>query len=212
VLPDRAFLFLLTAWWLLGPSLFMVVSKATTMRIFVPRYLSFSYPAQALLFTYLGYLLFDAAGARVWALTAVVLFAANPVVAVRGMEGGDELLPVIRLIRAQSKVPVFFPSLLNESQFYDWRAGNQPDSYLFAPLVAYPIANPVLPLPVTPTDEAKEFIGEMVDSRLKATSEVLFVEYLEIWEPWIVDRMLRSGFHATVRTAGNFKLFVFRRD
>jgi Dolichyl-phosphate-mannose-protein mannosyltransferase len=212
VLPDRAFLFLLTAWWLLGPSLFMVVSKATTMRIFVPRYLSFSYPAQALLFTYLGYLLFDAARARVWALTAVVLFAANPVVAVRGMEGGDELLPVIRLIRAQSKVPVFFPSLLNESQFYDWRAGNQPDSYLFAPLVAYPIANPVLPLPVTPTDEAKEFIGEMVDSRLKATSEVLFVEYLEIWEPWIVDRMLRSGFHATVRTAGNFKLFVFRRD
>jgi len=211
VLPDRAFLFLLTAWWLLGPSLFMAVSKATTMRIFVPRYLSFSYPAQALLFTYLGYLLFGAAGARVWALVAVVLFAANPLVAVRGKEGGDELMPIIRLVRAESKIPVFFPSLLNESLFYDWRAGNQPDSYLFAPLVAYPIQNPVLPLPVAPTDAAKEFIGEVVDSRLKGTPEVLFVEYLEIWEPWIVDRMQRAGFHASVRTAGNFKLFVFRR-
>jgi hypothetical protein len=181
------------------------------MRIFVPRYLAFSLPAQGLLFAYLGYRLFGGAGARVWALGAVVLFAANPIVALRGMHGTDELLPVIRLIRAEAKVPVFFPSLLQESLFYDWRAGNRPESYLFAPLVAYPIGNPLLPLPVTTTDEAKAYVDQMVDTELSGKSEVLFVEYLELWEPWIVDRMRRAGFHATVQTAGNFNLFVFRR-
>jgi mannosyltransferase len=146
---DRPFLFLLSVWWLIGPLLFMAVSKVTTMRIFVPRYLAFSLPAQALLFAYLGYRLFGASGARVWALLSVVLFAANPLTAVRGAQGPDELLPVVRLVRAEANVPVFFPSLLQESLFYDWRAGNRPDSYLFAPLVAYPIENPLLPLPVT---------------------------------------------------------------
>jgi hypothetical protein len=100
---------------------------------------------------------------------------------------------------------------LNESLFYDWRAGNQPTSYLFAPLVAYPIDNPLLPLPVAPTDGAKEYVGEMVDSQLRGTAEVLFVEYRELWEPWILDRMQRAGFRARVRTGGNFKLFVFSR-
>ena len=207
---DPAFLFLITAWWLVGPTLFMVVSKATPMRIFMTRYLAFSFPAQALLFAYLGYRLFGA-GARVWALAAIVLFAGNPILAVRATQGKDEFLPVMRLIRAKADVPVFFPSLLHESVFYDWRAGNQPNSYLFAPLVAYPIDNPLLPLPAMATDDAKEYVGEMVDSRLKGNAEVLFVDYLETWEPWILARMRQAGFHATVRTAGNFKLFEFNR-
>ena len=208
---ESRFVFLVTAWWLIGPLLFMTASKVTAMRIFVPRYLAFSLPAQALLFAFVGSRLFGAAGARVWALTAVALFAANPVVAVRGMHGGDELLPVINLVRARADVPVFFPSLLQESLFYNWQAGNRPDSYLFAPLVAYPIDNEILPIPVKTTDEAKAYVDEAVNSRLKGKSEVLFVEYDELWEPWILDRMQRAGFHATVRTVGNFKLFAFNR-
>jgi hypothetical protein len=208
---DRGFVFLLSAWWLIGPLLFMAVSKVTTMRIFVPRYLAFSLPAQALLFAYLGYRLFGASGTRVWALVSVALFAANPFVAIRGMRGSDELLPVIRLVRAEPNVPVFFPSLLQESLFYDWRAGNRPDSYLFAPLVAYPIPNELLPIPVTTTDAAKAYVDEMVNSKLQGKARVLFVEYNELWEPWILSRMQSAGFHATVHTAGNFKLFEFDR-
>jgi len=37
------------------------------------------------------------------------------------------------------------------------------------------------------------------------------VEYDELWEPWILSRMQSAGFHATVHTAGNFKLFEFDR-
>ena len=208
---DPAFLFLLMAWWLVGPSLFMAVSRAPAIRIFVERYLSFSYPAQALLFTCLGYRLFGAAGARVWALAGVVLFAANPLLVRGAGRGKDDLMPVIQLIRAEAKAPVFFPSLLAESQFYDWRAGNHADSYLFAPLVAYPIDNPVLPLPFKPTAESWEYVGERLDSQLRGTSEVLFVGYQGRWEEGILERMQLAGFHATVRELGNFTLYVFRR-
>ena len=208
---DPGFLFLVTAWWLIGPTLFMVVARATSTGIFLLRYLAFSFPAQALLFAYLGYRLFGAARARVWALAAVVFFAANPLLSMRGKAGRDELLPLIRLIRAEGNAPVFFPSLLVESMFSDWRAGNQPDSHLFAPLVAYPIDNQLLPLPFKGTEQAKEYVGEMLDSRLKGTSEVLFVDQFDDREQWIQDLMRRYGFHATIREVDTFKLYVFRR-
>jgi hypothetical protein len=208
---EPAFLFLLVAWWLVGPLLFMLVARVTGAAILELRYLTFSFEAQALLFTCLGYRLFGAAGARVWAVVAVVLFAANPLLAVRGRAGRDELLPLIRLIRAEGKAPVFFPSQLVESLFSDWRVGNQPNSHLFAPLVAYPIDNPLLPLPYGGTDEAKEYISEMLDSRLRGTPEVLFVDKFAERGQWIQEYMRRGGFHASSQEVGNFTLYVFRR-
>jgi mannosyltransferase len=209
--PGRAFLVLLITWWLVGPVLFWAASRATPMRIFVPRYLAYTYPAQALLLTWLGCALFGAARARIWALAGVLIFAANPVMAIHARKGPDELLPLIRLIRAEPHAPLFFPSLLPESQAYDWRSGNQPGSYLFAPLVAYPIENPLIPLPRYPTSEIKDYVGEVVDKRLAGSPEMLFVDKDGDWEQWIVDRMRRAGYHAEIRPAGNFSLLVFKR-
>ena len=210
-----ALLVLLTAWWLLGPLLFLAVSKLTPMQIFVSRYLAFTLPAQALLFAYIGITLFGSAGARVWALTAVLLFPANPIFLRFGRNPESELLPLIRLIRSDPTAPVFFPSLLYESQFYDWRAGNQPSSYLFAPLVAYPIPNPVFPLPYVPTDDVKNYISDVIDSQLARAPEVLFVAAGNRWEDfatdWVTDRMRLAGFHAAVRRGGTFTVLVFTK-
>jgi hypothetical protein len=208
---DPGFLFLVMAWWLVGPTLFMLVARATSTGTFLLRYIAFSFPAQALLFASIGYRLFGASRARVWALAAVALFAANPLLTARGKAGQDELLPLIRLIRAEGGAPVFFPSLVVESLFSDWRAGNQPDSHLFAPLVAYPIDNPLLPLPFKETEKAKEYVSEMLDSRLKRTSKVLFVDQFGDREQWVKDLMGRRGFHGTTRDLGSFTLYVFRR-
>ncbi|HTP31269.1 MAG TPA: hypothetical protein VMJ75_03785 [Candidatus Acidoferrales bacterium] len=203
---------LILAWWLVGPLLFFMISRATPMTVFVPRYLAFTYPGQALALTYLGYLAFGARGARVWALAGVLAFAANPLILTRWKNGKDELLPIIRLVRARPNVPVFFPSLLQQSLFYDWRAGNRPDSYLFAPLVAYPISNPLLPMPVAPIEEAKVYLSGFIDSRLTAVPEVLFVDKDDRWADWLKDQMSRAGYRAAVEPpAGNFTLYVFRR-
>jgi hypothetical protein len=206
-----AFLMLAAAWWLFAPVLFTVVSRATPMRILVPRYVAPSYCAQALLLTWVGYRLFGGVGARVWALLGVALFASNPLLALRGKTGNEELLPVIRVLRAHPEAPAFFPSVLPESMFYNWRAGIQPGSYLFAPLVAYPIPNPFLPLPVKPTDEVREYVNELVTTRLAAAPEVVFVSNDEQWPAWITERMRRAGFHSTAMEIGHYRVFVFDR-
>ena len=208
---SRAFLVLVASWWLLGPALFTAVSRVTSMRIFVPRYLAFSFPAQALLLAWLGYRLFGAAGGRMWAFLGVVLFAANPLLALRVKTGNEELLPLMRVIRSHPESPVFFPSLLPESLFYDWRAGNRPDSYLFAPLVAYPVPNPVLPLPVKPSPEARDYVSSLVDSRLAAARQILFVSDDEQWEPWLRERMQRGGYRETTLPIGHFQILIYDR-
>jgi hypothetical protein len=210
--PDRrAFLVLTAGWWLFAPVLFMVVSRATPMRILVPRYIASSYCAQVLLLTWVGYRLFGAIGARVWAMVGVMLFAANPILALRVKPGNNELLPVIRVLRAHPESPAFFPSLLPESIFYDWRAGLQPDSYLFAPLVAYPIPNPFFPLPLKPTPEARDYVSETVSTKLSTARQVLFVSDDEQWLAWIGERMQSAGFHSTPLEFGHFRVFVFDR-
>jgi len=207
----RGFLILAAGWWLFAPVLFMLVSRATPMRILVPRYIAPSYCAQALLLTWVGYRLFGGVGSRIWALVGVVLFAANPLLQLRGKASGEELLPVIRVLRARPESPVFFPSLLPESMFYNWRAGIQPDNYLFAPLVAYPIPNPFLPLPVKPTDEVRQYVSDLVTTRLSSVREVLFVSHDEQWHAWITERMQRAGFHSSALEVGHFRVFVFDR-
>jgi hypothetical protein len=206
-----AFLLLIGAWWLVGPLLFFVVSRATPMTVFVPRYLAFTHPAQALVLAYLGYRVFGGGYSRVWAFLGVLLFAANPLIMTRWQKGNDELLPVIRMVRAEPNAPVFFPSLLQQSLFYDWRSGNQPDSYLFAPLVAYPITNPLLPIPARATDDAKSYVDDTISGRLAQAPEVVFVDKDDRWDYWIRERMARAGFHPTVQPAGHFKVFVFRK-
>jgi len=208
---DRAFWTMLMALWLAGPVLFWAVSRATPMRVFLPRYLAFTYPGQVLLLAWLGCRLFGAARARIWALAGVLILAANPLLAIHARRNPEELLPLIRLIRAEPNAPVFFPTELPESQYYDWRAGNRPDSYLFAPLVAYPIQNPLLPLPRYATDEVKAYVNQVLDSQLAGSREVLFVDMYDEWGRWILDRMRRGGFRAEIRPAGNFNLFVFQR-
>ena len=118
---------------------------------------------------------------------------------------------MIQIVRSEPDAPVFFPSLLQESLFYDWRAGNRPDSYLFAPLVAYPIPNRVVPLPVRLTEDGKAYIERALDAGLAAEQEVLFVDKDDRWGQWISDRMSRAGFHSETRTAGNFNVLIFRR-
>jgi hypothetical protein len=209
-------LFFLMSWWLLIPFIFFAISRFTSTRPFVPRYLIFTLPAQALLLAYAGVCLFGFAGARLWAVLAVLLFAANPLVIISTGTAANTLLPVTQFIRSRPADPVFFPSLLYESQFYDWRAGNQPGSYLMAPLVAYPVRNPVFPLPGTPTYDVKDYISGIIDSQLGGAQEVMFVVSTDRWEDfvsdWVTERMHVAGFQVAIHKEGSFIVYVFTSE
>jgi hypothetical protein len=212
---QQSLLVLLLTWWLIGPVLLFLVSKATPMRMFVLRYLVYSVLAQVLLLAYAGYALFGPRMASAWALIAVVLSTASPVTILAGRKPGREaLMPFMRIIQAESigtSPPVFFRSELPESDFYDWRSGNEKNSYLYTPFVAYPMKNRLLPLPYRLTDEVKAHISGVVDSQLIKEPTVLFVTHEETWAPWMIERMGRAGFEASVHAPNAFTVIVFKR-
>lgn len=229
VLPDsfrkprpanRSLSVLLLSWWLLAPCLFFAASIATPMRVFLPRYIASAIPGQTLLLAYAGYFLFKNLSARFWVVCGVLLSTPSlwAFMAV-GHPGSEELGPFLRIIQAHSRKslpPVLYSSPLPESDFYNWKAGLANDSYLYAPFVAYPMRNRLLPLPFTlNTPAVKAHIEELLQSQLAETPEVIFVTHTfngeDAWTQWLVARMQQAGFTAETQTPNLYHVLIFTR-
>lgn len=218
--PSRSLSVLLLSWWLVGPVVFFAASVATPMRVFLPRYIASALPAQTLLLAYAGYSLFQTLPARYWALCGVLLSTPNIWAFMAPAHAGlEELGPFMRIIRShshESLPPVLYSSPLPESDFYNWKAGLANESYLYAPFVAYPMKNELLPLPFTlNTPAVKAHIEELLQSRLATTREVIFVshtfEHEDAWNEWLISRMKESGFTAEVQTPNLYHVLIFSR-
>lgn len=210
-----SFLLPVLLWCSLAPLVCFGVSTLTAMHIFVPRYYSLVAPAQALALGYTGYAMFGAERASGWALLAVLSSVATPLgwfTAWR--QGGQELRPVIQIIRSESAgavMPgVFYRSELPESDFYEWRSGLSAESYLYAPFVAYPIRNHLLPLPYTLSPNVKLYISSTVHEA-RDTPKILFVTRDPSWIPWMMKEMEKAGYEGEVRAPNSFRVVVFRR-
>jgi hypothetical protein len=213
----RPFIVLTLGWWLFAPVLFFAVTAVSPMRVFVPRYISYSALAQVLLLAHAGWCVLDSRAARTWAIVGVLLSTASPLsIAFGRARGVEELRPFMRIIRTESAKgvppPVFFCSPLPESNFYNWRAGVAA-SYLYAPFVAYPVPNEFLPLPYRLTDEVKEHISRVINTELIDKPEVLFITHQTLvnsWMPWMLQRMKEAGFDAKVEQPNAYTVIIFR--
>jgi hypothetical protein len=205
--------------WLLGPVLSYAISLATPYKIYVQRYVSYTTIGQALLFAYAGWFIFESRIARAWILLAVVLSTASPLSIAQSRHPGEEdLRPMMRVIRDESSngslPPVFFCSPLPESNAADWKGGIA-TTHFYAPFVAYPMPNKLLPLPYRLDRPAREEVNRRIDSELKNYREVLFVTHgtnSDTWIPWMVSRMAQSGFDSRIEPAGAYVAVVFRRQ
>jgi len=203
--------------WAAGPLIVFAVSSATPVRVFVSRYLSYSGLGLALLLAYVGYRMFGGRAGRLWALLGMAAIAANPLRVVMFGAGNEELKPFLDIIRRESAragapPPVLFQSELPESNFADWRAQNPKDSYLYTPFAAYPIPNPLLPLPNRLTEEVKEHVSSLLESGLKDRPEVLLVTHTPSNVAWFAGRFAAAGFRVRVQPANAFYVLVFERS
>jgi hypothetical protein len=215
--PDRATLLFLSAWLLLVPALYLIVSMKTRTVVFVDRYMSFSLEALALLLAAAGYMFFGARRGRIWVTAGVLLTTASPIVMLNAWKPGhDDLMPFMRVIQSESKTnpppPVLFRSELPESNSKNWRSGLQGDNHLYAPFVVYPMPNQLIPLPFHFTKEVKAYISDKLDSELRNAPKVIFVTHDISWNPWIVKRMGEAGFVGVRKEQPNyFTVIVFER-
>jgi len=188
------------------------------MRLFVPRYFSYSVLAQVLFIAALACSVLQSRAAQAWAMVGVLLSTASPLsIAAGRASGGEELKPSLDIIRSEnakgSPPPVLFSSPLPESNFEDWRAG-APGSHVYAPFVAYPVPNRILLLPYRFTDDVKRHIPELVRTELKDKPEILFMAhqtFAESWEPWLLQTMKDAGYTARVEHPNVYYVIVFRR-
>lgn len=217
---SRSLSVLLLSWWLVGPALFFAASVATPMRVFLPRYIASALPGQTLLLAYAGYSLFQTLPARFWAVCGVLLSTPGIWAFVApGHPGLEELGPFMRIIHAHSREnlpPVLYSSPLPESDFYDWKAGLGDDSYLYAPFIAYPMKNRLVPLPFTlDTEAVKAHVDELLTSQLAETPEIIFVshsfEHEDAWNEWLIARMKAAGFTAEMRTPNLYHVLIFSK-
>ncbi len=212
---QRASLVFLSCWWLLGPLVFFAASTATPMRIFLPRYLAFSIPAQSLLIAHAGFSIFGVRIARIWILAAVLLSTGSPLSILTArhvvLEELRQFLQIIQQESVSKTPPVFYSSPLPESNFYNWQSGLAKDNYLYAPFVAYPVKNKLLPLPYRLTDEVKAHISELLQSELTQEPEVIFVTHESGWNPWFIARMKEAGFNSEVLQPNAYSIIIFRR-
>ncbi len=210
---------MMMALWCLGPLLFFMVSSLTPIQVFVDRYLSYSGLALVLLLTYAGYSIFGARTGAIWALMTVLL--GSGVVLIREVQSGPgdhELGPFMRVIRdesagsAKALPPVMFQSSLVESNFYDWKSGERsPQSYLFAPFTAYPIANRLVPLPFRVTPEVEDYLGAELKTDLKDQAKVILITHDAIRITSFADRFAEAGFRSRALHLNDYWVMVFER-
>lgn len=215
---QRSTLVFLLTWLLLIPVLFFAVSRVSPLKIFVPRYISFSVEAESLMLAALGYTVFSAWPGRLWAVVAVLLSTASPAAIKHALNVGmEDLKPFMGIVAAHSKEagsppPVFFRSELPESTYNDWRSGLHGDGHLYAPFVAYPMPNRLLPLPFHFTEAAKKYISETIDSQLLNEPEVIFVTHDNKWDAWMINRMKQAGFVASsIEQPNAFTVITFKK-
>jgi hypothetical protein len=208
---------MIAAWWCAGPLIAFAVSTVTPAEIFVPRYISYSALGLVLLLTSVGYSVFGPRVGFVWVLLGALLTTGNPlhIATIRNL-GAAELRPAMRVIQNESAgqlslPPVLARSDLTESDFLDWRAGNAPDSYLFAAYVAYPMKNQLLPLPFRLTDPVKDYVVELIDGPLKSENKVLFVTSDPGWIPWFDEQFQKAGFTSRWIKPNVYSVGIFER-
>ncbi|HYZ83972.1 MAG TPA: hypothetical protein VE621_06200, partial [Bryobacteraceae bacterium] len=198
--PRRATQALLASWWLTGPILFWALSNATNTRIFAPRYMGFTAPAQALLLVWLASGVLPRGTLKLWTALFLFLYAANPISLKHHWEtGSQDQRPLFRALQQKSAEcavppPVFYRSELPESDHYGWQKGNTPESYLYAPFVAYPVPNRLIPLPMSFAGEPEAYTHRTLDELLPKGGRFFFMGRPGEGSKAIVERSKAAGF------------------
>ncbi len=206
--------FMLFAWLLLGPVLFFVAARVTTLPIFLPRYLLFAAPPFFMLLAN-GIRSVITARGRLLVLTAVlfgtVLHPAKLIETAGGPEDSWQA-PLRALASESATTPVLMRSGFTESNFLDWRREPRNSTYLFAPLTAYPVKQRVVPLPFHLTRDAEAYVVESLAGPLGREPRVALVAQKNAdMVRWMRSEFERRGYRVHLREFGGYAVVIFER-
>jgi hypothetical protein len=199
----------LTAWMLLGPAVIFVVTRAAGLGLYSMRYLIYALlPCFILLAWAIQHVQNDRA--RFALVAAIALNAPFHLYGI-GLAEWRTPLATIRQVAGEN-IPILLRSGFIESTYLDMSGEPNPSTYLYAPLTAYPVRNPVIPVPFLVDAEAERAvetrIRELEPSHrrfcLMGETKSDAFDSLPAW-------FSANGYVSSQRSMSGFTVFFFER-
>jgi hypothetical protein len=196
---------------LVAPTLFFLVSRITPNTLFTSRYLLFTLPAIVLV---IAWAVCGIANVRARTIFMLAIFAANvlhPGMLVSAFRESPASWrePLAVLAQKPSNAPVFVTSGFAHAVYGNWQTEDAKSSPFFAPLTAYPIANPVIPLPYQFFPEIERFIGKKTAELGEQPLVYLLAEFDSGAGPWMTKYMEGRGYRARTESVHHFVVIEF---
>jgi len=209
----RPVAWLLIVWLLAAPTLFFLVSRFTSKTMFTSRYLLFTLPAIVLI---VSWAICGIRNLQARTICVLAIFAANvlhPAMLLSAFRESPSSWrePLGLLAQKPPSAPVFAASGFAHAVFGNWKTENPKTSPLFAPLSAYRIANPVIPLPYQFFPEVERFIERKTAELGPQPVIYLLSEEDSGLAPWMTKYMEGQGYRAHMEHANEFVVIEFSR-
>jgi hypothetical protein len=192
---ERSSLLLFVTATLIPITILYGVSLTTSLKVFLPRY---ALPSEAGLALLAGWLLTGILSSRSrLAVTASIVFATLFCASgTHFLHGGDwrAAMKSVNSTVGQSDIPVLVRSDFPESEPFDWLENESRKAYLFAPLLVYPSAGRVVPLPMNLTPDVSEYLNRVVP-QLEHSNRFIVVNMGDTsYQNWLQGRLSGEGF------------------
>jgi hypothetical protein len=201
-------LVLLITWVLLGPAVLFVGARITSYALFATRYLIYALPPCFILLAW-GIVQIVNLRARFALTLAIALNAALYVGSVGSTNEWRTPLAIAQTIGG-ANTPILLRSGFVESGKLDWKSEPQPGSYLFAPLLAYPVPNEIIPMPFYVDRDAEGYLEHEIQRRASVHRRFCLVaekgsDVLQSLPPWFRGQ----GYRESAREVGGFSVILF---
>ena len=200
---------LLTSWMLVGPAIIFVVTRTTGLGLYSMRYLIYALlPCFILLAWALQHIQNDRAR---FALVAVIALNAPIHLYGRGLAEWRTPLETIQQVAGEN-APILLRCGFIESTYLDMSREPNPSTYLYAPLTAYPVHNPVIPVPFLLSPETERAMESRIQE-LEASNRRFCLmaetksDAFDVLPAWFRTK----GYASSKRTTDGFTVFFFER-
>ncbi len=206
----------LALFWLLAPALLLfVASRLLHKTVLIDRYVLHVIGAQALIVAIL-FRGFHPVLARVG------LFAVfGTILLQHGFQSWSQRdsfsswrqpLAEVRLVDPSASAPVFVQSGHPPSNAMDWQHGIEQHTFFYSQLAAYPLSNPVYPLPYTLDDNMRAYVRRIAEGPL-ANAPLILLAGLPNHPTieWVRQYFEARGYASTYAVRQGLCLLVFRK-
>lgn len=200
---------LLLSWLLLGPLVLFAGTHLTGIALFSTRYLIY---ALLPFFVILALMLRQIGNERA-RLAVVAGFVLNVAMYLPRIQLTEWRAPLaVAREMAGAEAPIIVRSGFTDSSLHDLSGEPKASSFLFAPLAAYPIPNPVIPAPYFMDPAAERLILSAIDRYEKSHRRfcLLANEDADIFDT-LPALFSRRGYSSTIQEVKGFKVILFEK-